>query len=93
MAGHKAPITGADRGIGRAAAFAFARERADVGINDLPQEELDAKEVLDLIEAQAAMASASREICEMKRDLCDYKDIRHHWRIRRRLGDQCGCQK
>jgi NAD(P)-dependent dehydrogenase (short-subunit alcohol dehydrogenase family) len=49
LAGRKALLTGGDSGIGRAAAIAFAREGADVAINYLPQEEADAKEVVDLI--------------------------------------------
>lgn len=51
LSGRKALITGGDSGMGRAAAIAFAREGADVAINYLPQEESDAKEVLDLIHA------------------------------------------
>ena len=50
LAGRKALITGADSGIGRAAAIAFAREGADVAIGYLPAEEADAKEVIALIE-------------------------------------------
>ncbi len=50
--GRKALITGADSGIGRAAAIAFAREGADVAIVHLPSEDRDAQEVLDLIEAE-----------------------------------------
>lgn len=46
----KALITGADSGIGRATAIAFAREGADIVMNYLPSEEADAKEVVDLIE-------------------------------------------
>ena len=38
--------------MGRAAAIAFAREGADVAINHLPEEEPDAKEVIDLIKAE-----------------------------------------
>ena len=49
LAGRKALITGGDSGIGRAAAIAFAREGADVAFNYLPQEEPDAKEVVELI--------------------------------------------
>src|SRR3954468_22642912 len=37
-------ITGADSGIGRAVAIAFAREGADLVMNYLPEEEQDAEE-------------------------------------------------
>ncbi len=50
LAGRKALLTGADSGIGRAAAIAFAREGADVAINYYPTEEPDAREVKALIE-------------------------------------------
>jgi NAD(P)-dependent dehydrogenase (short-subunit alcohol dehydrogenase family) len=49
LAGRKALITGGDSGMGRAAAIAYAREGADVAINYLPDEEPDAREVIDLI--------------------------------------------
>jgi NAD(P)-dependent dehydrogenase (short-subunit alcohol dehydrogenase family) len=49
LAGRKALITGADSGMGRAAAIAYAREGADVAINYLPVEEPDAREVIQLI--------------------------------------------
>lgn len=45
LAGRKALLTGADSGIGRAAAIAFAREGADVAISYLPDEQEDAEEV------------------------------------------------
>ncbi|MDB5642394.1 MAG: NAD(P)-dependent dehydrogenase, short-chain alcohol dehydrogenase family, partial [Hyphomicrobiales bacterium] len=51
LAGRKALITGGDSGMGRAAAIAYAREGADVVINYLPDEEPDAREVLELIRA------------------------------------------
>jgi NAD(P)-dependent dehydrogenase (short-subunit alcohol dehydrogenase family) len=50
LMGRKALITGADSGIGRAVAIAFAREGADLAINYLPSEIPDAEEVVALIE-------------------------------------------
>lgn len=49
LAGRKALLTGADSGIGRAAAIAFAREGADVAIGYLPEEQQDAEEVAKYI--------------------------------------------
>ena len=49
LAGRKALLTGADSGIGRAAAIAFAREGADVAIGYLPEEQKDAEEVANYI--------------------------------------------
>ena len=51
LAGRKALITGADSGIGRAVAIAFAREGAAVTLNYLPQEQEDADEVIELVRA------------------------------------------
>ncbi len=56
LAGRKALVTGADSGIGRAAAIAYAREGADVVLNYLPEEEPDAQEVVKLIEAEGRKA-------------------------------------
>lgn len=50
LRGRKALITGADSGIGRAVAIAYAREGADVVLNYLPVEEEDAKETIDICE-------------------------------------------
>lgn len=58
LKGRKALLTGGDSGIGRAAAIAFAREGADVAINYLPAEEDDAREVVELIEAEGRKAVA-----------------------------------
>jgi NAD(P)-dependent dehydrogenase (short-subunit alcohol dehydrogenase family) len=58
LEGRRALITGADSGIGRATAIAFAREGADVAIVYLPEEERDAREVIDLIEAEGRKAIA-----------------------------------
>ncbi len=50
LTGRKAIITGADSGIGRATAIAYAREGADVVLNYLPAEQADAEEVIKLAE-------------------------------------------
>ena len=58
LRGRRAVITGADSGIGRAVAIAFAREGADVVLNYLPSEEPDAQEVMQLVEAAGVRAVA-----------------------------------
>jgi NAD(P)-dependent dehydrogenase (short-subunit alcohol dehydrogenase family) len=55
LAGKKAIITGADSGIGRAVALAFAREGADVLISYLSEDE-DANETRLLVEAAGRKA-------------------------------------
>jgi hypothetical protein len=58
LTGRKALITGADSGIGRAVAIAFAREGADVALNYLPEEEADAAEVVSLVKEAGRKAVA-----------------------------------
>lgn len=56
LMGRKALITGADSGIGRAVAIAFAREGADIALNYLEAQQSDAAEVVSLIEAESRKA-------------------------------------
>ncbi len=58
LTGRKAIITGADSGIGRAVAIAFAREGADVVLSYMPSEEPDAQEVVQLIKQAGRTAVA-----------------------------------
>ena len=58
LARRKALITGGDSGMGRAAAIAYAREGADVAINYHPDEEPDAREVIELIQAEGRIGLA-----------------------------------
>jgi NAD(P)-dependent dehydrogenase (short-subunit alcohol dehydrogenase family) len=50
LKGYAAIVTGADSGIGRAVAIAFAKEGADVVLSYLPEEEPNAAEVVATIE-------------------------------------------
>jgi len=65
LKGRKALITGADSGIGRAAAIAYAREGADVALSYFPTEEPDAEQVVDLIK------EAGRKAASLPGDLRD----------------------
>ncbi|MNO26980.1 putative oxidoreductase YghA [compost metagenome] len=58
LSGRKAIVTGADSGIGRAVAIAFAREGADVVLSYMPEEEEDAKQVLKLVQEAGRTAIA-----------------------------------
>ena len=57
MTGKAAVVTGADSGIGRAVAIAFARDGADVLIS-YPDEHDDAQEVIDLLRAERVRVAA-----------------------------------
>lgn len=56
LPGRKALITGADSGIGRAVAIAFAREGADIALSYLDEEQQQAEEVAALIRAEGRVA-------------------------------------
>jgi NAD(P)-dependent dehydrogenase (short-subunit alcohol dehydrogenase family) len=63
LKGCAAIVTGADSGIGRAVAIAFAKEGADVVLSYLPEEEPDAVEVV------ATIAKAGRKAVTLPGDI------------------------
>jgi NAD(P)-dependent dehydrogenase (short-subunit alcohol dehydrogenase family) len=67
LKGRKAIITGADSGIGRATAIAYAREGADVMLAYLSEEEADAREVLVLLKGEG------HHVVPFKGDISDEK--------------------
>jgi NAD(P)-dependent dehydrogenase (short-subunit alcohol dehydrogenase family) len=56
LEGFRGIVTGADSGIGRAAAIALSREGADLVLSYLPDEQQDAEEVRDLLEGEGRKA-------------------------------------
>lgn len=75
MQDRKALVTGADSGIGRAAAIAYAREGADVALSYLPDEQQDAEEVAKLVE------QAGRKAVLLPGDISNEAFSKNWWRM------------
>lgn len=58
LAGRRALVIGADAGVGRAVAIAYAREGADVAVHYLPENEAQAQDVLALLRAEGGRVVA-----------------------------------
>ena len=56
LTGYRGIVTGADSGIGRAAAIGLSREGADLVLSYLPDEQEDAEAVRDLLEGEGRRA-------------------------------------
>ncbi|MCS6588048.1 SDR family oxidoreductase [Curtobacterium flaccumfaciens] len=56
LKGYRGIVTGADSGIGRAAAIALSREGADLVLSYLPDEQEDAEQVRDLLQSEGRRA-------------------------------------
>jgi len=65
LEGRKALVTGADSGIGRAVAIAYAREGADIALSYHPSEQKDADQVAELIK------EAGRKVVMLPGDLSE----------------------
>jgi NAD(P)-dependent dehydrogenase (short-subunit alcohol dehydrogenase family) len=67
LTGRVALITGGDSGIGRAVAYLYAREGADVAFTYMPEEKQDAEET------RRAVESVGRRACALEVDVRDPK--------------------
>jgi NAD(P)-dependent dehydrogenase (short-subunit alcohol dehydrogenase family) len=62
LAGRRCLVTGGDSGIGRAVAWLFAREGADVAITHLPEEADDARTVVEAIRDELGRKAFALEV-------------------------------